>query len=416
MLPASPQQNGIAERCIGLVMEATRTSMIHAAASHFLWPFAVQYTARQLNLWPHVSLTETSPTLQWTGKVGNALVFRVWGSCSFVRDMSANKISSRAIPCIFLGFPLDAPGWQFYHPTSRRVLSSQDVTFDESVPFYSLFPYCSSPLPPPPLFLAPGPPPVDPLSPQGRAPLGVSQVDPLPGFVPVEVTVDSGAARGAASWGAEPWGAEPGGARTGGTGAGGTAGVGAGGTGAGAAEGTGAAGGGGAAGFGAGGTGAGATGGSGVAGSGDARSGGTGARGAGGAAGVGTGDLGARDPGDGGAADVAARDPKAGGAGLGGASAVGAGFGDCERPRPYFVPLLQEVLCLLSSIGLTPPLLCPPPDQSQLPLQPASPLIVHSSAYQSLALTSTFGRVRRAKLPVSRACGLPHALDDLYST
>ncbi|CAI7788415.1 unnamed protein product [Closterium sp. NIES-53] len=44
------------------------------------------------------------------------------------------------------------------------------------------------------------------------------------------------------------------------------------------------------------------------------------------------------------------------------------------RPRPYFVPLLQQVLGVLSSSGLTPPLLCPPPDQSQLPLQPASPL------------------------------------------
>ncbi|CAI7778489.1 unnamed protein product, partial [Closterium sp. NIES-54] len=39
-LPESPQQNGIAERHIGLVMEAARTSMIHAAAPHFLWPFA----------------------------------------------------------------------------------------------------------------------------------------------------------------------------------------------------------------------------------------------------------------------------------------------------------------------------------------------------------------------------------------
>ncbi|CAI7831635.1 unnamed protein product, partial [Closterium sp. NIES-54] len=36
----SPQQNGIAERRIGLVMEVARTSMIHAAAPHFLWPFA----------------------------------------------------------------------------------------------------------------------------------------------------------------------------------------------------------------------------------------------------------------------------------------------------------------------------------------------------------------------------------------
>ncbi|CAI7811907.1 unnamed protein product, partial [Closterium sp. NIES-54] len=49
-LPDSPQQNGIAERRIGLVMEVARTSMIHAAAPHFLWSFAVRYAAHQLNL------------------------------------------------------------------------------------------------------------------------------------------------------------------------------------------------------------------------------------------------------------------------------------------------------------------------------------------------------------------------------
>ncbi|CAI7891999.1 unnamed protein product [Closterium sp. NIES-54] len=177
----SPQQNGIAERRIGLVME--------------------------LNLWPRVSLLETSPTLRWTGKVGDASVFRVWGSRAFVRDTSADKLSARAIPCVFLGFVPDAPGWQLYHPTSRRVLPSEDVTFDESVPFYRLFPYRSSPPPPLPLFLAPGPPPVDPLPPQGPAPSGVSQVDPLPCTVPVQVAVGSGAARGATVGGAEPGGA-----------------------------------------------------------------------------------------------------------------------------------------------------------------------------------------------------------------
>ncbi|CAI7734752.1 unnamed protein product [Closterium sp. NIES-53] len=81
MLPASPQQNGIAERRIGLIME--------------------------LNLWPRVSEPETSPTLRWTGKVGDASVF-----------------------------------W-FYHPRSHRVFSSQDVTFDESVCYYRLHPHAS---------------------------------------------------------------------------------------------------------------------------------------------------------------------------------------------------------------------------------------------------------------------------------
>ncbi|CAI7882252.1 unnamed protein product [Closterium sp. NIES-53] len=134
-------------RRIGLVMEVARTSMIHAAAPHFRWPFAVRYTVHQLNLWPRVSLLETSPTLRWTGEI--------------------------------------------YHPTSRRVLPSQYVTFDESAPFYRLFPYRSARPPPPPLFLAP---------------------DPLLGTALVKVAVGLGATPDATSGGAASGGAEPGGA------------------------------------------------------------------------------------------------------------------------------------------------------------------------------------------------------------
>ncbi|CAI7933456.1 unnamed protein product [Closterium sp. NIES-54] len=414
-LLASPKKNGIAERRIGMVMDVACTSMIHAAAPHFLWPFAVQYTAHQINLQPRVSLPETTPTLQWTGKVGDASAFRVWGSQDFVRDTSAEKLSSRAVPCVFLGFPSDAPGWQFYHPSSRRVLSSQDVTFDESVSYYRLFPYRTTSLPPLPLFLAPGTPPVDPLPPQGPDPSGVSKVDPAE---PVEVTVDSGAARGAEpagagtggaepgvsvsegaetvgaepervepggaepggaeSWSAEPWGAEPEHAAPGGPpGAAGAAGAGgAAGAAGGAAGGAGGAGGAsGAAGGAAGGTGAvgglagvGAIGGAGVAGPVGACTGGTGAARAGGAAVVGAAGAGAvaagaafgagaaGGTGAGGAAGVVAGDPGAEGTGT-----VSAVFGGAARPRPYYIPLLQQVLGLPPSPGPTPPLLSPPP-------------------------------------------------------
>ncbi|CAI7813269.1 unnamed protein product [Closterium sp. NIES-54] len=71
-----------------------------------------------------------------------------------------------------------------------------------------------------------------------------------------------------------------------------------------------------------------------------------------------------------------------GGAGAGGAGAAGAGTvdlgaegaGGTVRPRPYFVPLLQQVLGVPSSTRLTPPLLCPSPDQTQPSLLQASPL------------------------------------------
>ncbi|CAI7840625.1 unnamed protein product, partial [Closterium sp. NIES-53] len=382
-LPDSPQQNGIVECRIGLVMEVARTSMIHVAAPHFLWPFAVQYAANQLNLWPHVSLPKTSPTLRWTGKAGDALVFWVWGSRAFVCDTSAKKLSARAIPCVFLGFVPDALGWQFYHPTSRRVLLSQDVMFEESVPFYRLFRYRSAPPSPPPLFLTPGPPPVDPLLPQGPAPSGVSQVDPLPGTAPIEVAVGSGATRGAAFEGAASGGAELGGAGSESAGFGGAEPRGLAGTsqrlspqhlrewlvprtrlrsGAPRAGSTGGAGAGGAGVT----AGAGGTGVTVAAGPGGARTRGAGATVTGGVGGAGAGDPtepGAAGAGGSCAGGAGSRGAGAGGAGVGGTGTGGAGAagagpvdpgagcaGGTVRPRPYFVPLLQP------------------------PLQPASPL------------------------------------------
>ncbi|CAI7758981.1 unnamed protein product [Closterium sp. NIES-54] len=377
-LLASPQQNGIAERRIGMVMDVARTSMIHMAAPHFLWPFAVQYAAHQINLQPRVSMPETSPTLQWTGKVGDVSAFCVWGSRAFVRNLSADKLSSHAVPCVFLGFPPDAPGWQFYHPISRRVLSSQDVTFDKS----------------------------------GPAPLGGSQVDAVK---LVEVTVDSGATRGAepgcaGSGGAESGGAEPGVAESGGAEPGGagpahveSGGAGPGASGAAGAGGSTTAGGAGATGprgartggtgtFGPGGaTGAGAAGragAGGAAGVGATRGNGAGAAaspsgpaGAGAAGGAGTGgSAGAGAPvgagvGATGAAGGAAGAGASGvGADAGGAGAVPSCSGGAARPLPYFVLLLEQVLGLPPSSGPAPSLECPSSVQSESQLQLASPL------------------------------------------
>ncbi|CAI7853351.1 unnamed protein product [Closterium sp. NIES-54] len=357
MHPDSPLKNGIVECRIGLVMEVARTSMIHAAAPHFLWPFAVRYAAHQLNLWPRVSLPETSPTLRWTGEVGNASVFRVWGSRAFVRDTSADKLSPRGIPSVFLGFVPDEPGWQFYHPTLRRVLPSQDVTFDESVPFYRLVSYRSAPPPPPPLFLAPGPPPVDPLPPQGPAPSGAVSggtasggVEPGGGELGGVATVGGepgGAGRlGAASFGgsvgASPrlslqqlreWFVRRASLRGGVSGSGAVVATKAGGAGVAA--------------------GAGVPGGTATTGLEGARTRGTGSAGAGGVEGAGAGDpteSGATVAGGAGAGEAGVGGTGAGGAGVGGAGAGGAGAvdtGGTVRPRPYFVPMLQETASLL---------------------------------------------------------------------
>ncbi|CAI7834271.1 unnamed protein product [Closterium sp. NIES-54] len=275
-LPASPQKNGFVERRIGLVMEVACTSMIHAAAPRFSWPFAVSYAAHQLKLWPCVSLPETSPTLHWMGKVGDASVFR---------------------------FPTPSGvSWVDPLPLAEPV----DVTLDSCGAF--------------------GGAAFGGAEPAGADPGGAEAESAEPGGAESEGAECGGAEpEGAEPGGAEPEGAESGGAEPRGTESAGGPAVTAGARGTVGAR---AAGHGGAR---TGGSGAAGAGGVGGAGAGDPRAGGTGA-GAPGSGGTGAADPGAGgtravDPGSGGAGAVAggvgAGDPGAGGAGAGGNGAGG---------------------------------------------------------------------------------------------
>ncbi|CAI7899824.1 unnamed protein product [Closterium sp. NIES-54] len=152
----------------------------------------------------------------------------------------------------------------------------------------------------------------------GLAPSGVSQLDPLPGTAPVEVAVGSGVASSAASGGIESGGAEPGGAEPGGVEPGGAE--------PGGAEPEGA----------------------------ETEGAGSGGAVPGGEESEGAGSGGAEPWGaEPGGAEPAGVEPwgttsggaKPRGAGAGGAGAVdpgAGGAGGTVRPRPYFVPLLQQ--------------------------------------------------------------------------
>ncbi|CAI7880272.1 unnamed protein product [Closterium sp. NIES-54] len=259
-LPASPQQNGIAERRIGMVMDVAHTSMIHAAAPHFLWPFAV-------NPAEPVEVAVDSVAARGAESRGAEPGRAEPGGVAPEGTVSGGAEPARAASGGVLGV------------SSRRVPLSQQQLRE----WYSR---------------------------RCRGAAG------------------AGAARGAAGAGAA--GAARGAAgATGGTGA--TRGA----AGAGAAGGA---------------AGAGATGGAGAAGGAAGATGGAGAGGAGGA--VGTGD------------------PRAEGTG-----SVSAVSGGTARSRPYLVPLLQQVLGSPPSPGPPPPpFLSPPPVQSHSQLQPASPL------------------------------------------
>ncbi|CAI7896250.1 unnamed protein product [Closterium sp. NIES-53] len=172
-LPQASQQNGVAERRIGLFMEVARTSMIHARAPHFLWPYTVCYAAHQLNHWPCVSRPE--------------------GCLALIRDTSVDKLSACALHCVFLGFRVDAPGFTTRPSTGR-------------------------PLPPPPTSPFPPPAPAPPTHPPHPGP--ARQPSALPR--PVAVDSRSVGAGGTGAGGAGYGGVGAGGVSTGDAGAGGS--------------------------------------------------------------------------------------------------------------------------------------------------------------------------------------------------
>ncbi|CAI7832717.1 unnamed protein product [Closterium sp. NIES-54] len=381
-LQASPQQNGIAKRRIGLIMEVARTSMIHVITPHFLRPFAVQYVAHQLNIWPRVSEPETSPTLRST-------------------------THTRCGDSLYNGSELDYGGW-------HELLGVIGPAPSDDTPATRHSPCLETP---------PGFPPRPSSPPHQHA------------------AVDSGAAASGDTGGEGSWGAATGGAaipsggravgdpargpgagqpqqlglletllpqqirawivRRGSPGGGGYGPAGAGAASPGGTDGAGGAGGtaggsGGAAGAGGtrGAAGAGGTRGAGAAGAGGAGGAGGAAGGAGGAGGA-AGDGGATGASGTGGAGAAGAGGARGVAGTGGASTGGTGgtkaddgTGTAPR-RPFFYPqthsslppadsVLHQVLSLPSSTGLTPPLFCPPTDQSQPQLLPGSPLPAHT--------------------------------------
>ncbi|CAI7816434.1 unnamed protein product [Closterium sp. NIES-54] len=137
-------------------------------------------------------------------------------------------------------------------------------------------------------------------------------------------------------------------------------------------------------------------------------SGGTGAAGSAGPAAAGATGVGAAGGvGAGGSADAGTSEGTgAGAAGAGGATGAGAPAGSpgavpagsdgAPRPRPYFVPLLEQVLGLPPSPRPAPPFECPQPVQSQSLLQPVSPLPAPSP------YTGPTGGLAERRAPASR--------------
>jgi len=96
-----------------------------------------------------IFLINRIPTSSLENKIPHSILFpneplyhgshKVFGCTCFVHDVSLglDKLSARAIKCVFLGYSLLLKGYKCYSPTTRRYYMSVDVTFFKETVFFS---------------------------------------------------------------------------------------------------------------------------------------------------------------------------------------------------------------------------------------------------------------------------------------
>ena len=148
----TPQQNGVAERNNRHLLEVARCLLFHMHVPKQFWSDAVLTACYLINRMPSSILDGASPhSLLYPSSLPFSLPLKVFGCVCYVHNLgpSYDKLDPRATKCVFLGYSTTQKGYRCYSPVSRRYLTSIDITFVESLPYFPVATFlCDSSLEP----------------------------------------------------------------------------------------------------------------------------------------------------------------------------------------------------------------------------------------------------------------------------
>jgi len=140
--PYTSPQNGKAEHVLRTLNNVTRTLPIHASMAAPYWAEALATATYLLNRRPCSAVQNNIPYQLLYSQPPEYSHLRVFG-CLCYPNLSAtarHKLAPRFAACVFLGYPSSHKGYRCLDLSTRRVIISRHVVFDESV-----FPFSSHP-------------------------------------------------------------------------------------------------------------------------------------------------------------------------------------------------------------------------------------------------------------------------------
>lgn len=140
----TPQQNGVAERKNGHLLDQTRALLFQNNVPKKFWGEAILTATYLINRLPSTVLASKSPMEVLNSfyphiSHTNNLHPRIFGCVAYVHVHSneRGKLDPRAVKCVFLGYSATQKGYKCFHPPSQKFFVSRDVTFNEQVSYFN---------------------------------------------------------------------------------------------------------------------------------------------------------------------------------------------------------------------------------------------------------------------------------------
>lgn len=132
--PYFPQQNGVVERRNRTLLEMTHSILKHMSIPNYLWGEAVRHSTYLINRVATRSLSSSVPYEVLKGRKPNLEHVRVFGCLSYARTeaVGRKKLDDRSRSLVHLGTEPESKAYQLFNPTTRKIIISRDVVFDES--------------------------------------------------------------------------------------------------------------------------------------------------------------------------------------------------------------------------------------------------------------------------------------------
>uniref|UniRef100_A0A2N9ICE2 Integrase catalytic domain-containing protein n=1 Tax=Fagus sylvatica TaxID=28930 RepID=A0A2N9ICE2_FAGSY len=132
-VPRSPQQNGVAERKNQSILNMARSMLKSKKMPKELWAEAVDCAVYLSNRCPTRSVQGKTPQQAWSRKKPTVSHLRVFGSIAYmhVPDQERSKLDDKSEKYVFIGYDPSSKGYKLYNPSTKKVIVSRDVEFDE---------------------------------------------------------------------------------------------------------------------------------------------------------------------------------------------------------------------------------------------------------------------------------------------